>query len=951
MRAADPAKRPFLKRVGTRKRLGAIQQANLESMAQSYTGAPDNSPGRAGSSSRKSAYKLRRQLYSLLDMLAAGQDRGLPQPRDALHMLLGIVATQKFGASWERTAQPFVDAYFNDAPRENILLVLNRLNDLAAAESLWAQMPDTNRQDVQGVMAALKRSAMRELAGRGIGLPLHMLAGSLAERQPDSRLIAKAWFQLEEGVREAAYKERVPPIDYLQAGLERLPSASTRVLSAVLANRVPAHARMARHILDNAIEHTPRDPAIEDGRERLQTYMVSEAVRLHVVSCMERKIAEAVSRFENAVRPGVRTAEVANREWHDIRRMLDTLGWIYLQSDRHDASDERVMVDAAAELHFACAVMLMPHPTAAAFLERLDTERLLAMHAHQHEWSDEQRVHLAAPLQQACEARFSALRDTVEAARSDVETVTGQDRRIATAHALLALSDALAACERFARRSGNPRGWREDPRVDAAIQRAAGSLRMPGEPGNVLGQPSLRALGDEAFGQLRQIDAPQVAAALALDLAAVAAEIRRRLLHLDMEVDARLAQMASLLRSPGLAPRPFVAAIASVALAEMSRCESMAAFRDGAVEHGVHAASSALNRQIAMMLYRKDGAMPMQWTEARRHIGGLLDALRRIRMAGRDDGTDAEHWHRVTLAPLDTAIAVLCALGRHFGVQPPDAANADVFPAATDPYWNPGCLAEIAPFFGLRYEPSLRMAVPLCGSMHRARLLAALGMRMAQPDSSATQAGVARVDGQSQLVQIDKSFHDAAHRRGELSLTVHGPASRATLAPRSAAAGSELVGQSPWSLEGELGKLGAFGQGADLALTRLMSAMAQGAADFVRDARELPQAWRWSSMLEPQAVRHIHFGVNEMPQGGYRVDVSACLETGRADMEVQLNFAMRVNATAGRVTGLIVPPEARLLPAEAAASGNIAAAGVTTGGFAAAKAPGDGRTLVAAAAA
>ncbi len=220
---------------------------------------------------------------------------------------------------------------------------------------------------------------------------------------------------------------------------------------------------------------------------------------------------------------------------------------------------------------------------------------------------------------------------------------------------------------------------------------------------------------------------------------------------------------------------------------------------------------------------------------------------------------------------------------------------------------------------------------------------------MAQPIHPVLQAVVAEREGQSRVVQIDKSFHDAAYRRGEFSLTVNGPASNAFIDPRSAAAGSEMGWQSPWSLDGELGKLAGFGQGADVALTRLMSAVAQGAADFVRDARDLPQTWRWSCIPEPQNVRHIHFGVNEMPDGGYRLDVSACLETQRADMEVQLAFAMRVNATAGRVTGLIVSPEVRQLPAIAAASGNVATKAVTTAGITPAKAPVDDKTLVAAA--
>lgn len=952
MRGLDPSKRIIQKRAGTRKRLGAVVQAALESMAHSYAGVADNSSPRAGSSSRQSAYKLRRQIYSLLDMLAAGQDRGLPQPRDALHQLLGIVATQKFATSWERTAQPFIDTYFRNAPREDILLIFNRLNELEGAP-LFAVMDETNRQDVLGVMAVLKRSAMRELASRGIGLSLEMLAGSLADPQPDARLIAKAWFSLEHGVREAAYEQRLPPVDYLQAGLERLPPAATRVLAGVLAGCVPTHARMARYVLETAIRDTPRDPSIEDGRERLGTYMVSEAVRLHVVDRMERKIAETVPRFENAVRPGVRTAEVANREWRDMRRMLDTLGWAYLQSDRDDGADEAAIVDAAAEQHFANAIMLMPRATAAAFLERLDSGRLLAMHAHQHLWSDEEHAHLAEPLRHACQTRHRALRDTADAARSHVETVAGQDRRIATAHALLALSDALADCERFALRSGNLQGRQEDPRVDAAVLRAAGSLRMPGEPGNALGQPTLHGLDDEAFARLRQIDHPQVATALALDPAAMAGEMQRRVAYRDQVVDARLARLGDLLRDPALAPSSFMSLIASVALAEMSRRELMTAFRDRAADRGANGLSSALSRQIGMTLYRQDSAMPVQWTEARRHIGGLLDALHHIRASvGHgvgDGGTDDRYKDNGMLAPLDTAISVLGALGSHFGVHVPRGPNAGVSQGATDPYWNPGCLAEVAPFFGLRYEPSIGTALPLCGAMHRARLLAAMGMAMAQPDQAGVRAVKVQHDGQSLTIQVDKSFHDAAYRRGELSLRVADAASASLPDLRAAATGVELARQSPSSLDAELGKLAQFGREGDIALTRLMSAVAQGAADFVRDARELPQTWRWSRMPEPQALRHIHFGAGELPGGGYRLDVSAGLETDRPDMEVHLAFAMRVNPTARRVTSLIVPPQARLLPAMPAATRNVAGPPVTTAGIAPAKAPVDDRALFAAA--
>lgn len=928
MRAMDPAKRPFQKRAGTRKRLGAVVQAAMESMAQSYVGVPDQSAGRAGSGSRKAANKLRRQFYSLLDMLAAGQDRGPLDPKAALHQILGIVATQKFATSWERTSQPFIDAFMRNCPREDSLQIFNRLNELEGAVS-QVVMDETNRQDVQGVMAVLKRAAVRELARQGISASLETLVGELRQAQPDPRLVARAWFSLEEGVREAAYQERLPPIDYLQGSLEGLPSVSTRVLAVVLSGRVPSHARAARYILETAIDHTPRDPAREAGRERLNTYMVSEAVRLHIVSCMERKIVETVSRFENAVRPGIRTAEVANREWRDIRRVADTLGWIYLHSDWEEA-DEPAALDAAAEQQFACAVLLMKDQTAAAFLERVDTDRLLAMCAHQEQCNAEQRAHLAGPLRHACEARFGALRKSVEAARSDVDAAAGQDRRIATAHALLALSDALAGCERFAVRTFNPHAWREDTHVDAAIVRAAASLRMAGEPGNMLGDPTLSSLDDQAFVHLRQIDDPQVVAGLALDPAAASAQARHRLAHADIAVDVRLAQLSDLLRSPALAPRAFAGAIASVALADMARREMTAAFRAGPVDHPANAVSPGLNREVGMMLYRKDGGAPLHWTEGRRHIGGLRDALRQIRAAALHGG--AAH-DEPRFASLDAAVSVLDALGRHFGVPAAGGTMGAARPGSNDPYWNDTCLADIAPFFGLRYEPSLRAALPLCGAMHRARLLAAVGMRMALPDSSGVQAVVAKAPGSPSMAQVDDYFRDAAYRRGELSLVVAGSQPYPSLIARALAAGDELNSQPIPALEGELLKLAGFSEGADIALTRLMSAVAQGADDFVRDARELPEAWRWARIPEPQAVRHIRFCVGEMPRGGYRLDVSACLETPHPDTEVLLSFAMHINATAGRVTSLIVPPEARLLPALAAATGNVTGKTVTTAGF------------------
>jgi hypothetical protein len=234
------------------------------------------------------------------------------------------------------------------------------------------------------------------------------------------------------------------------------------------------------------------------------------------------------------------------------------------------------------------------------------------------------------------------------------------------------------------------------------------------------------------------------------------------------------------------------------------------------------------------------------------------------------------------------------------------------------------------------------VARPLCGAVHRARLLAALGRCMAMPEQGVVQANGGPIDAQ---------FYQAAYRRGALSLSVEHPAasssssssswSSSSPAPAPAAApaaaapgwGSELRAQSPASLDRELRMLHALGDEAGVALTRLMATMAQGMEDFVRDMRDLPPAWRWSKLPEPRALRHSHFGVSAAAHGGYRLDVSACLETERPDMEIHLALAMQFNATAGRVTRLIAPPAARLLLASEPGSGNAPRRPVTTAGI------------------
>ncbi|OZI25953.1 hypothetical protein CAL26_00935 [Bordetella genomosp. 9] len=881
-------------------------------MMLSFHGIPDQGARKADMN--RKARKISRVIYTLLDTLAAGRDKNLPLPKDALHQLMGIVVTQKLGASLERIAQPFVDAYVNRAPREDVLVIFNRLNELAGAVSLFAAMNETNRQDGQGIIEVLKRACLTALARDSVGASLGMLAGSLDQPQPDPRVIAKAWSSLDHGVREAACKERLPPVEHMQAGLESLSHASTRVFCTVLAPQVPPHARMARYLLETAIHDTLRDVPAEDYPDHLDTGLVQEAVRTHVVATIERRIAHTIHKLENATRPGVRTAEVANREWHDIRGLLLSLGWVYLAPDYQDGLDEQVQAERATERHYARAVMMMPPRTAGALLERLDTDRLLAMYGHLDLWSGDEHAHLSSLLQRACGARLHELRDAVLAARSTLDAAVHQDRRIGTAHALLTLSDALAQCERFALRASMAPDWRQDPGVDAAILRAAGSLRMPGEPGIGMGQATLGMLDDAAFADLLRSDHPRVAAALSLDPAARLYEARRRLALADAAVAARLARLSDLLLDPLLAPHSFTSAIVGIALADMARRDIKSAFGDGRA-HDAALAASPMDREIGLMLglmrVRDDDAAPLPWAETRRHASGLLGALRQVRRAAMHGEGGRAGADSGALATVDTAISVLQRLGGHSGIRAEDSASG--FAAAGDPYWNPRCLADIAPFFGFRYEPAFGLALPLFGSMHRARLLAALGMRMALPPPAKLHTLQAPVQGAFHDVAVDKHFHDAAYRRGELSLRVNGHAPDPSADPRIAALGDDVRRQSAPSLDRALAKLAGLGSGADIALTRLMSALSQGVVDFVQSARDMPEAWRWSRIPEPASVRHIHFDVSEMAQGGYRLDIVACLETPRPDREIHLTFTVRANETGGRVTSLIVPPTARLM--------------------------------------
>jgi hypothetical protein len=931
-RAADRSshvdtKPAFRKGGGTRKRAGAVVAAALASMAQSFWGVPDQTRPRAASESRRPNHKLRQQINSLLDQLLVGREQKLPSPIQGLHLLLGEIATIKYGVTPEQSARPFADAYLCGGSRQDLLLLNQRLDVLAGAESLFATMNETNRQDVKGVIAALKRSALQELAAQGIGEPLRLLAGRLGERDLEPRSITKAWFALEEGVR-LAYREGLDSVPYLQAGLERLPFAATRVLAAVLAPLVPAHARVARYLLDRAIHETPRDTPAMDVLQCLDTGTVQEAVRAHIVSCLDAGVDEMARKLENAVRPGFRTAEIANRVWSDMRHTVDILGWVYLDGVDGDDAWEEAAVDAETERRFVRALEQMHRDAVGACLAGLDAERLIAMYAHRGQWSEAQCLRLAELLDAARDGRMDSLKHGVAAARLHVDAALAQDRRIATAHALVGLSDALAARERFACLTGASHAWNEDASVDATILRAAASLRIAGEPTDALGRLSLGGLRDAAFADLRHCGDGIAFRGLSLDPVAVAAEIRRRGERLDATVEARLAQFSELLRGPALAPHPFIGMVAAVARADVARSATLASFGGDAIvptRDPVQAGSSPrLNRALATVLYRKDGAMPVQWLEARRHIGGLLTALRQVRASLGTDSSGPTAIHPGTT--LDTAISMLQVLGRHFGINLLDQPGAIRAPStSSDPYWNEGCLPDAAAVFGIRFDAARRRAVPLFGPMHRARLVAALGTRMAQPALPGFEEIAAPTQAGPRTIRIDKGFHDAAYRRGELSLSVEG---------------------SP---------VYALGALADMAgrhaatLTRLMAAVAQGLDDFTASARTMPAMSRWLRIAEPAALRHVHFDVSDVPTGGYRVDVSAALDTRRPDTDASLAFALQVHMTGHQVMRLIVPPELRLSPSELHLSRTISSPAVTTAGRGADRVPGDKQPLLVAA--
>jgi hypothetical protein len=247
-----------------------------------------------------------------------------------------------------------------------------------------------------------------------------------------------------------------------------------------------------------------------------------------------------------------------------------------------------------------------------------------------------------------------------------------------------------------------------------------------------------------------------------------------------------------------------------------------------------------------------------------------------------------------------------------------------------DPYWNGDRLAEAAAFFGVGFNAAARHAAPLFGAMHRARLLAAVSMRMAQPVPADSWESVAPVEGHPRRVPIDKEFHDAAYRRGELSLTAdRGNAASPGMA-RAAGAEHETACQSARSLNRQIGALADLAGDRTASLTRLISAVAQGMRDFTASMCDMPATARWMDIPRPDTVRHAHFDIAALHGGGYRIDVAACLGTPRPDMQARLAFALQIDRTGRRVIRLIVAPEMRLSSAELFVRGDDSSSGVTT---------------------
>jgi hypothetical protein len=667
------------KKASTRKRAGANVMAMMLAQMVSFFEVPNNSVRRAASDLARNPpnHKLRQQYNSLLDQLLAGKDRKqLPEMIHALHLVLGEVATIKYNATPEQNARPYIDAYFREASREDLLRAMQRLDVLAGAESLFETMNETNRQDVKGLIAELKCSAMGELARQTICEPLRMLAGRLSESELNASGIGKALFTLADAVYDA-HNDGVPLVPYVQSGLSNIPPGTTLVLSAVLSPKVPPHARNARDLLERVVQETPKDTPAAAAFGYVLTDIIHDGVRAHILSYLDGLVPEMARKLDNAVQPGIRTAEVGNLVRADIRRKLEGIGWVYLNSIPDGDSDwarEDEAIEAETERQFVRALEQARHRNAQEFLKRADTELLVAMYRHRHFWTDEQRRKLGDAFDDACDARLASMRDDVEHARVRVRKVLPENRRIATAHELVNLGDALVTLERFALQTGAPLNLDSDPAIDAAIRDAAASLRLPGEPGDALGHLSLRGLDDAAFADLRHSGESLASRGLVMDPIAAAAEVSRRTARFDAALHMRLEQFSELVRDPGLAPVSFTSMVAELAQADIARREIQAAFTGGDADPTRTAASSELISGIAAILSRGDGKAQVQWKEVRRHVAGLLALLGQTRSAI-DAGTasNAPAAHGVSpYAMLDSAIAILRAMEGHRDI---DAAS------------------------------------------------------------------------------------------------------------------------------------------------------------------------------------------------------------------------------------------------------------------------------------
>jgi hypothetical protein len=920
--AGKPA---FRKQGGTRKRAGAVV-AYLSSMAQSYFSVPDQTRPRAGSEARGSNYKLRAQYKSWIDELVSARRPRLLPALEALHRFLGETATIKVSGTPEQMSRPFAQVYCAGGSRADLLLLNERLDVLAGAESLFAAMNETNRQDVQGVMQVLKRSLLQELAEREIGAPLMMLAGRLNESALRSADIARAWFWLDDRVRSAD-DEGLDRVAYLRAGLERLPMARTRVLAAVLATHVPPFARQARKFLDAAVNLAQAGAPAAARDRHLDQAEVRESVRQHVAATLDAQTMEMAGRLERALRPGVRTAEVANRAWQAMRETVNGVGWLYTheavsaEDDTDTDSDADAVVDAQVESLFARTLEQLKSDALVALLAKVDTERLLAVYGHRRCWSPSQWDRLAPVVDQACEARHAGLHAHVLDARGGVEAALKQDRRIAVAHALMVLADALAERERFSSHCETSSPMEDDLALDATIDRAAGSLRLAADAGGALGQASLRSLNDGALGSLRVAGEGLASRGLSLDEAALAAEVGRRSAPYDAGLAECLDQVMALLRVGSVSPRRFTHAVVSLILAETARLNARQVLGYGSADQALlH--SGALAHTVLSAMYRDGAASTPLTSEARRHVAGLSRALRVIVAAdgGRPGGVAAGEGRATAKAA--AAISVLETIAWHGKV--PDGDNVASY--ANDPYWNEGRLAEVAASFGLRFDPARRRVEPLFTLKHRARLIASLGMLMAQPARVSFESLALPTAGGAAIAQVEKQFHRALYQRGDISLSVEGEG-RDRL-PYIDGAGA--LPQAPEAVNRALTRLAGMVDDGGASLTRLMSLLAQGIGNFTASLRTMAPLGRWLPIPEPRAVRQMHFDVSELPRGEYRVDVCASLETSRPETDAGFAMHLHIDKTGRRVKGLIVPAELWMRPIDDALEGNAGRHAVTT---------------------